>query len=250
MSTRIPWAEVGRCSCGATVYPDAFRDIASLDDYRITNFCQSCQDDIYFRVSDSGPGWRYPIRRGVLAAALNGSGVHVELGLLPFISVIPDARVAWEARYLLRAGVALAPLNPWDELVPLKPALDTHQVCLTEVCDVRGPEVRAAFDVDLVVVLDAAARDSLASLPVATSALCLALADELPWQTLYGAPLPALLTAWAGGVEGASVLRLCALLGLALEPMGGGAFEPLRWLVAPHRHRFPEFSWSRPDDSP
>ena len=194
-------------------------------------------------MSSSGTGWRYPIRRGVLAAPVERSGVPVELGLLPFICIIPDARVEWDSRYLLRAGVALAPLNPSDELVALKPALDTHQVRLTEVGDIRGPEVRAALDVDLVVVLDAAARVSLATLPVGTSALCLAIADDLAWQSLYGAPLPALLTAWAGGVEGASVLRLCALLGLALEPLGAGAFEPLRYLVSAQRARFPELDW-------
>ena len=66
-------------------------------------------------------------------------GVLQELGLLPFIFVAPEARIAWEVRRLLRAGRDPEPLDPWDELVAMKPVLKGHQVRLTEVDDVAAP---------------------------------------------------------------------------------------------------------------
>lgn len=37
--------------CGVKVYPSTFRDIASLQEYKISGMCQICQDDT-FGVSD------------------------------------------------------------------------------------------------------------------------------------------------------------------------------------------------------
>ena len=253
MSPTIPWgaghwAAAGRCGCGALVSPDSFRDRASWRDFRITGLCQSCQDDVYLRASDADPRGRHPIRRGVLAATVERDGVVVELGVLPFLCVIPEGRIAWEARFVLRAGASLAPLDPWDELRVLRPVLKTHQVRLTEVDDVCGPEVRAALDVDVAVVRDAAARVRLARLALGASALGVALADDLPWRALAGAPLPALLARWSGEAEsGASVLRACALLALALEPPGERALDPLRLLLGAHRSRFPELARVPPE---
>ena len=122
----------------------------------------------------------------------------------------------------------------------LKPVLSTHQVRLTEVADLSGPQVRTALDVDLIIVGNAPARAALARLPVKPGALRLALADDLPWLAFHGAPLPALLERWAGTPEGASVLGVCARLALALEPRHRSALEPLRLLVGAHRARFPE----------
>ena len=133
----------------------------------------------------------------------------------------------------------------------MRPALENHQVRLAEVDDVGAPEVRAALDVDTVVVLDEVASLALDRLPFAVvDPLRVVLADDLPWAALYGAPLLSLLDAWAGDVGGSSVLRTCALLGLGLEPMGAGAFFPLGYLLAMHRERFPELSWSPPRVSP
>ena len=47
---------------------------------------------IYFRMSNSGPGLRYPIRRGVLAAPVERDGVVVELGVFPFVFIAPEYR--------------------------------------------------------------------------------------------------------------------------------------------------------------
>ena len=252
MSATFPWtvdlrAEAGRCGCGTVVFPASFRDRVSWREFHRTRLCQSCQDDLFFRASRPDARWRYPIRRAVLAVPLERNGAVVELGLLPFICVLPEARVEWEARFLLRAGPRRGALELFDELFALGPALETHQVRLTELDDVRAPEVRAALDVDLAVVRDATARDALGRLPLRKGALCFALADDLPWRRLFGAPLPAPPSASPDGDRGASVLRACALLATALTGPPAGRFEPLRRLVRPHRGRFPELDWESCD---
>ena len=63
---------------------------------------------------------------------------------------MPEVRIEWEALFVLRAGAALAPLRLAEELFAMQPMLAHHQV--------RGAEVRAA------------------------------LADDLAWPALYGAP--------------------------------------------------------------
>lgn len=249
--SQVPWAGwwsyKGRCSCGAEVTAYSYRDSLSWRDHQITGLCQNCQDDIYFRPSISDASLRFPLRRGLLAAPVQRE-CGLELGVLPFIFVAPEARVAWEPRFLLRAGPELEPLDPWTELALMRPALEDHQVRLTEVADLAAPEVRTAFDVDLIVVLDEAASLALDRASVPTEALRVVLDADLPWEALYGAPLPSLLHSWAGGVAESSVLRTCALLGLALEPMGAGMFFGLGYLIAPYRDRFPELAWSVPDD--
>ena len=252
MSPTIPWTagrwtEAGRCGCGETVYPDSFRDRASWRDFGITGLCQRCQDTLYFGASAHDAHRLYPVRRGVLAATVTRHGAVVELAALPFVFIAPEARIAWEARFLLRAGAPLAPLDPWDELLALKPALESHQVRLTEVDEVDAAQVRAALDVDLAVVRDAAARAALAGLALAPGARSAALADDIPWRALLGAPLPELLSPWTRGRAPVSVLRACALLALGLHPPpGSGASAPLRWLVRAHRTRFPELDWALP----
>ena len=87
----------------------------------------------------------------------------------------------WEARYLLRAGPTLEPIDPWDALEPMRDVLHGHQVCLTEFADVAAPEVRAALDADLVVVLDGPAHAALDHLPFPVTAPRVALDAVLPW---------------------------------------------------------------------
>ena len=233
-----------RCTCGAVVSADSFRDRISYREHARTGWCQACQDDYFFRASRDARR-RYPIRRGVLAAPAVRDGAVVELGMLPFICIVPEARVEWEARFLLRAGVERAPLELACELGPMQPALATHQVRLTEVDDVRGAEVRAALDVDLAVVRDAAARDALGRLPLGTEALCLALADDLPWRALFGETLPP--PSAAPGPGGVSVLRACAGIAVALAGRPPDRFEPLRQLLHAHRGRFPELDGASSD---
>ena len=254
MSPTIPWtagrwAATGGCSlCAAPVVPDGFRDRAAYRDFHITGLCQACQDELYFRPSVADARMRYPVRRGVLAAPAVRDGAVVELALLPFLCVVPEARVAWEARWLLRAGARLAPLDPWHELEPAEPVLRSHQVRLTEVADLAGAEVRAALDVDFAVVLDAPARGALAGLPLKDSALCVALAEDLRSRARLGPPLDGLLAYWLR--EPVSVVRACALLVLALAAPAGrgrtrpGALGPL----LQHPERFPELDLPLPGE--
>ena len=254
MSPTIPWtagrwSPSGRCGlCAAPVVPDGFRDRDAYLDFHVTGLCQACQDEQYFRPAVADGRVRYPIRRGVLAAPAVCDGTVVELALLPFLCIVPEARVEWEPRWLLRAGARLAPLDPWDALAPAEPVLRTHQVRLTEVDDLAGPEVRAGLDVDLAVVLDAPARDALAQLPLKDSALCLALADDPHWEARVGAPLEGFLAYWLR--EPVSVVRTCGLLLLALaEPTGRDRTRPgaLRPLLQ-HPERFPELDLPLPGE--
>ena len=181
----------------------------------------------------------------MLAAPLERSGAVVELGVLPFLCIAPEARVAWEARFLLRAGAARAQVELAVELAPMQPLLEHHQVRLTEVDDVAGAQVRAALDVDLAFVRDAAARAALEQLPLRAGALCLALADDLPWRRLYGDTLPRPPSPGAAG--GVSVLGACAALAVALEGRAAPRLGPLRLLLGERRDRFPELGWAEPD---
>ena len=234
-----------RCTCGAVVSADSFRDRISYREHARSGWCQACQDDFYFRPSADDARVRYPIRRGVLAAPAVHDGSVVELALLPFICIVPEARVEWEARFLLRAGAERAPLELACELGPMQPALATHQVRLTEVDDVGGVEVRAALDADLAVVRDAAAREALGRLPLGTEALCLALADEVPQHRLCGETLPSPCA--SPGAGGVSVLRACARIAVALAGRPPGTFEPLRTLLRAHPGRFPELDGASSD---
>ena len=234
-----------QCMCGAAVTTDAFRDRASYREFYASGLCQVCQDDVYFRASHPDGRWRYPIRRGVLAAPLERDDAVLELGVMPFLFIAPECRVAWDARYVLRAGASRAPLELAEALAPMQPLLEAHQVRLTEVDDVAGAQVRAALDVDLAIVRDAAARDALAQLPLAADALCLALADDLPWGRLFGAPLPRPPS--CGADRGVSVLGACAGLAVALQGRSVPRFEPLRRLLRERRDRFPELGWAESD---
>ena len=251
MSRSVPWAGwfpyVGQCRCGATVTPESFRDAQSWRRHAHTQLCQTCLDDVFFRVSATDPSIRFPLRRGVLAAPVQRE-CGLEIGILPLLFIV-EARVAWQAEKLIRAGAAIETLNPWRELAPLHPALENHQVRLREFDGLGAPEVRDGFDVDMIVVLDESASLALDRLPFPVDAFRLVLDADLPWGLLYGAPLPDLLDSWAGGVAESSVLRICALLGVALEPMGAGDFFPLAYLIASHPERFPECGWTSPGAS-
>ena len=238
------WAASGRCAlCAAAVFPDGFRDRTSYREFHTTGLCQDCQDGVHFRPS-ADARLRYPIRRGVLAAPAVRDGAVAELAVLPFVCIVPEARIEWEARWLLRAGAGLVPLDPWDELLPAEHALREHQVRLAEVDDAGGPEVRAALDADIVVVLDAPAERALAQLPLKDAALRLALTDGLPRATL-----DAHLAYWLQ--RPVSVVRACALMVLVLAHPTGSARRrsvPLRTLLEPHRARFPEFDLALPGE--
>ena len=189
---------------------------------------------------------RYPIRRGVVAALDERDGIVVEIGLFPFHFIAPQCRIAWEAGHLLRAGPHLEPIDVWTALGPMHDVLEAHQVRMTEVAevaDVGDPHVRAALDVDLVIVLDHASDSALDWLPFPVLAPRAVLADVIHWTVFYSSVL---LAPWIADESSPSVLRTCALGGLALDSVGQ-VIPPLSYIFAAHRDQFPELSWDSPD---
>lgn len=189
------------------------------------------------------PDGIYSVRRGVVAAPHAREGAVIEIGLLPFQMIVPEYRIAFDMDRLLRAGADLKPVDVLEALAPLRDRIDDDQVRLTEVSEVGDLQVRAALDVDLVVLLDHASDTALDGMPFPVTAPRGVLSDIIHWTVFYSSDI---LAPWLADAN-PSVIRTCALAGLALDP--GDAVRPLGYLLAAHRARFPELSWEPPDAS-
>ncbi len=213
--------------CGATVLPSDFRDLASAKEYHIVGACQRCQDVLYLAEPQHRPGPKLVLRDGVVVATALEGGVLAELAVLPFIFVAAEARIAWEPRFLLRAGLGLAPLDRFEELTPMRGPWAKHQLRVAEVCAVDHPRVRATLaGAALVVGLDRAALDAVrAGCRVPPEVPLAPLADTVPWRALYHHPLlpfERFVRSFHLDPEGTpgarpSVLRLAALIAATLE---------------------------------
>ena len=234
-----------RCTCGAVVSADSFRDRISYREHARSGWCQACQDDYFFRASRDARQ-RYPIRRGVLAAPAVHDGAVVELALLPFHlhrprgpgrvgGAIPAprgrraraarARLMSSARCSLRSpptrcGSPRSTMCAAPRCVP--PSTRTSPSCATPRRAMRSPGSRSR-----------------------TRRICLALVDDLPWRALFGETLPPPCA--SPGAGGVSVLRACAGIAVALAGRPRGTFEPLRRLLRAHRRRFPELDGASSD---
>ena len=135
---RVP----GRCGCGREVREDGFRDFRSLTEYRIGGKCQSCQDDFFLGTSDRDElfGWRFDLRQGLLVGHRMEADA-LELALLPFVFTAPSREVAWEARFIVRAGAALAPIDVGDELQSMRPVLEDHLLRVAGAISLDAPEL-------------------------------------------------------------------------------------------------------------
>ena len=162
----------------------------------------------------------------------------------PSSSSPPNSR--WRGRRVISFARApdLGPLDVSEALEPMRDLLVGHQVRLREVSDVGDPQVRAALDVDVLVVLDSASDAALDCMPFAVPAPRGVLAALIHWTVFYSS---AVLAPWIADSTSDSVIRTCALAGLALHP--GAVVPPLGYLIAAHRERFPELSSSPPDAS-
>ena len=139
--------EIGRCLCGASVFADSFRDRESyLEFYRTARgLCQACQDSIFLGENPDEPAAPFPIVDGALAAVRTSRAGAAEACLLPFrLVAAPQALIAWEARFIVRAGPALEPLDPWRELEPMRELLDDHQVRVSVAPIPRRARARGA----------------------------------------------------------------------------------------------------------
>ena len=248
---------IGHCRwCGARVGAGSFRDLESFREYQVAAACQACQDAMYLGTSDEGSLVSHPVRHGVVVGAVTADDCLHEVALLPFLFVVPPARVVWEPRYLLRAGSAIHPVDPWVELAAMRDEWRDFNVRTLCIPSSTNPLVcEGLVDRDLVIALDApAARVASDLCPTLRPPALVSLGAELPWTQAYGTPLlplPPFLRAHAPDVDvglaealRGSALRQCALIArlLALRATTGpdtgrSVFELL--LVA-HAARFAE----------
>ena len=248
---------LGHCRwCGARVGAGSFRDLDSLREYQVSAACQPCQDTMYLGTCDEGSLLRHPVRHGVVVGAVTADDCVHEVGLLPFLFVVPPARIVWEPRYIVRAGSASYPVDPWVELRAMRDEwkdCNVRALCIPASTD---PLVREGIvDRDFVIALDAPSVRVASELsPSAKPPALVNLGAELPWRQAYGAdllPLAPFLRAHALDVDvglaeafGGSALRQCALIArlLALPATTGPdagrpAFE---LLLLAHAARFAE----------
>ena len=233
--------KIGRCTCGATVFGDSFRDRESYLEFLRTgrNLCQRCQDEIFLAGNPDDPHHRrFPIVDGALAAV---RGVLGETCLLPFRLVsAPRARIAFEARFIVRAGPSLKPLDPWDELDPMRDLLDGHQVRVHEHTCFDTPEVAERVSpLSILIALDRPALVAACSAcPPLSRLSTLSLEDAVPWRTAFARPLRPLRGWSSPGHEPSSALRECALMGLALLERDTAGRRALDHLVASNEALF------------
>lgn len=231
---------LGRCVCGATVYPDSFRDRDSYREFHLSGLCQACQDTVFLGTSDIEP-LKYALRRGAVAACTERDGVP-ELVVLPFVFTAPRGPFAWEARYATRLVPAgAASLDPFTELEAMEPALRLHQIRLLCADSPEDPLLARHFSrCELLIGLDTPALDCVAALcPAFTHAAPVPMAPT--FEREYRAPVASLGKVVASysldsPQPAPSALRLCAWIGAFLDgPFPGAA--PL----------FPDVLLSRPD---
>ena len=228
------------CFCGAWVRPDGFRDGDSHREYTITGACQRCQDLTFFAISDDDAPRGAALFRGVVAAVrCAGEGLG-EVALLPFHFRTWDAQIAWEPRFLVRAGAALAPIDPWDALAPMCERWAHHPIRVTELPGTDAPALREGLARShLIVTLDvASARALAAGFGVAPEVSVASLADAFAWRDAFGCgllPFDAFVASHAGalgvGPDASgkrSPLHVCVLLARLLgltAPLGPAAGE-------------------------
>ena len=218
-SFTVRYPEIGRCMCGTVLYVDSFRDARSYQDFYRSGLCQGCSDEATLCVSPHASGRRLRLRRGAVVAHRSADDGGVELCLLPFLFVAEEWRIAWEARYIVRIGPCLEPLDPFDELLPMKDHLDGHQVCVHEGESLRGAPGPAEHLTRLDVLLgpDRMGLEAAVGTGVfPAGARCMSLADGFPWRRELGRPLLPLGRWWPYDEGPLSTLRACALMGFAL----------------------------------
>ena len=218
--------EIGRCLCGVSVFNNSFRDRESYREFHLTGrcLCQACQDAIYLAANTDEPGGYFPIVDGALVAVQAAGGGVDEIAFFPFhLVATPAARIAWEGRFIARAGPRLEPLDPRDELEPMRERLAGHQVRVDEHASFRSLELNERLtNLALLIGLDRPSLDTARSLCSLSGDVSLAsLTDEVPAFGMWRRALP----------DQNSALRTCALVGLVLLERGRDGRRPLDHLV-------------------
>ena len=233
----VRYPEIGRCMCGAVLHVDSFRNDESHRAFFTTGLCQRCSDDSSFVASKCEPGRRFDLWRGALVANRREGDGDPELGILPFLFLVEELRIAWEARFIVRMGSNLEPLDTFDELLPMKDYLAGHQIRVHEgsALDADSGPGKHLANLVLLIALDRTGlevAEGSGVLPLGVSGV--SLADSISWRREYGRPLLPVGRWWPFDVGPPSVLRICALMGFVLclrAPDGRGA-SPFQRVVA------------------
>ena len=235
-------AVLGGCGCGAVVRVDSFRDVCSYTEWRLSGFCQRCQDRVYLGLDEQGLLSPSCVRFGVLGAYLadDAAPTGFEVALLPFLFVAEFRLLVWDAFHLLRVGPSLG-VASLSDLEPMGHLLEGHYVRLTEIASFADPRLNGWFsDLELLLVRDRQALATVLRLcPALGSALGVSLTDALPWRDFALGPSP---------VDGpaSSPLALCARMAASLarlECPPSNTPRTAAWhLLDALRTRFPDSS--------
>lgn len=260
---------LGHCRwCGAEVSTTSFRTPEGLRAYYTqAAACQRCRDLHEFGRDDSNPSVSYRVRHGVVVSAICEEDCIRELALVPFLFVVGRSSpgpspIIWDPSFILRAGPAVDPVDPWVELGAMAEAWSDHFVRVVHIPFFTDPLLRAGLvGRDLVIGLDSTSARAVATLvPNVRWPALVGLSSEVPWEEFFGGfpllPLgPFFLAHALEGVVGTadacrgSALRQIALIArlLALRPAGRdrgtgrdcghSAFE---LLLSAHSARFEE----------
>ena len=232
--TEYPRHQIGLCCiCSAPFHVDGFRDFSAYREAYLSSMCQTCQDLCFLACdSDGGPSSLFDgalVKRRVSAHRL------AEVAFFPFRMIITSegkAHVVWEARYIVRAGPLLDPLDPRSELEPMAAHLSSHQVFVAS-CTLRDPAVVALLDrLHLLVAIDGAELADVGRVCALPDDLACATCDEIPWQAEFGRALRPLDTWWAPDLGPRSTLRSLATLARLLVEEGRAGLRPLDHLLA------------------
>ena len=140
-----PTAPRGPCACHTPLALRDFRHRAAYLRWRRDGRCQWCQDTARLARHPTDPDHRrpWPIRQGALVA--HDAGLD-EVVLLPFLFASPGGAVAWEARYIVRVGTDLAPLDPGHALGAMRTVLEGHLVQVSAAPALDAPLLGRTFE--------------------------------------------------------------------------------------------------------
>ena len=216
---------LGYCKCGAAVHAHGFRNRISIDEYRLSGLCQRCQNELFLSTCDEDPGVSYSLRLGALAALRTDGSALAELCVFPFVlagASVP--RIAWEARFLMRAGHRFYPVDVSHDLSPVETVLHGHQVGLAEFQSFAAATLGERLGhLDVVVVLDGETLAAVSALcPFSSEVSYVSLCDGVPWVAAFGRELRPLDTWSLRGRASGSALHMCALMAYVLLWRGSG----------------------------
>lgn len=217
--------------CGRTVHDQSFPDESAHRLYVCSAVCAACQDCLHFNpCTDDVDQTPTPVLHGTVFAAAVRDGV--ELALLPFQYDPWHAQFDYEPANIVRAGPALAPVDPFVELAAIRSAWDGRLERLLLVDSLGDPllSLRILHNHMVVAFDGAVAAAAEALVPGLRRPPLVDLTSAVDWTEAFGAPLEEFIRA-RGAPEPAGCLpplRQAALVARLLE---------LEAPAGPHRGR-------------